>query len=252
MANTFSVIILSIVITLLIWLVVFTFQVMLNNAKWARRWREEVSDPLFAQFCEQQFGAYSSIDYAGNVYKNDNDLWDKYDRYLHKYHNMTKAEKIKTQLQSLATRAYNDAVIRRSVGLKALQVQNKDGETEYTYVLLDMDNIVLRGNELKHYVKNGVYRYTIGRENRELFIDLFTKISQMESSQYESKNTHSYTQEKESHPKRRTYDILLNTIKQREEQLRMGKYNDNDKQSLENELRNAKSRLRRMKDRYGF
>ena len=54
------------------------------------------------------------------------------------------------------------------------------------------------------------------------------------------------------HPKGETYDTILSTIKQREEQLRAMSPNDKDYDSLRNDLESAKSGAARMKNKYKF
>lgn len=125
------------------------------------------------------------------------------------------------------------------------------GIIEFHYTFEDGRTIKLRGKNIQF----GDITYTLGVSTRSKFVSLANEMTRKATSRptNQSKYTsQSGSTKSNSHPKSNLYNTLKLTIKQREEQLSKLTKNDPNRVSLENELENAKNKVKEMKVKYHF
>jgi hypothetical protein len=127
-----------------------------------------------------------------------------------------------------------------------------NGETAFHYTFENGKIIKIQGNSI-HW--NNIV-YTIGTITKTKFIKLANEMIRKKTtrpSNQSNTNTNrtNYTKT-DVHPRGNLYNTLKLTIKQREEQLSKLSKNDPSRTALENELENAKNKVKEMKIKYQF
>lgn len=110
------------------------------------------------------------------------------------------------------------------------------------------------GNKLTYETSYGIWRYTISDFNKRSFVSLFNEIIQLKNKIYTNDNVYEsgYKDKRSDHPKWKLYNTLKDTIRKREVQLSDNTLDISDRKVLENELSNARSRFKKIKEKYKF
>lgn len=230
----------------------------LLNKKWMDRWN----------YTDRGYGSIF-IDFYYNTYKkyreNDDDilkkwkydwtLWNEFDKYItrkkeREINRENQERKINKILSDISYDWYknNDEGKVKTIGYTTITFKyTMDDGTKYTF----------RNNILIVETYESKVTWTLGLLYKSNFIKLFNRIvddinkgrsKSKRSSSSSYKNTGS--SKSSNHPKKGLYDSLMNTILQREQQLKNMKKNDPNRISMENELKVAKNKAENIKTKY--
>jgi hypothetical protein len=223
--------------------------------RWDKKWKEVDKDDFksfFKDVYQKSIYDFELSDIRKEL-RGNFDIWKKYDEWDSK-------RKAEQERRKLIEKEINDIYERLISDFTKNpwrdKITIKTGPLIIEYKFDNGDELKLDGNKLG-YLK---WTYTISREFVNLFLTLLNKLIEMSRSRYNSNDGyHKYntdrnkkTNKSTGHPKEGLYNTLKQTIIQRKEQLRKLPPNHPDRKSLENELANAESKLKDMKDRYKF
>lgn len=239
---------------------------------WEENWNNFSKKDIFNEFRIYRFGYGSSLSDIKRRYKNNMDFWVQYNIYVQKQKNIkeeeVKVKKITQELNDMLSNISKDFNNSHRNGNKvSTRREGYDSHIEVTYRFDNGDIVVMEGRTLVYTNYTHKIKYTLGHHMRSTFVDLFNSIILKinDDSKY-NRNGNNYNYDyygdmdtkfnnpvsKDDHPKRSLYNTLKNTVDQRERQLKDGKYNMENKESLVNELDNAKRKLKDIKDKYNF
>ena len=245
---------------------------------WNRRWNEMYNNSLikeeFKDFYYEKFGGFRSpfgrkwsmiydtdFDEIKSRWENDLKLWEFFDQYLAKKKKKEQDQlRIKRELDKLYQDIINDYKNNKYWDKYKTHADAYGKVYKVVYTFENGKTVKLVGNELTY---NGMI-YTIGLLYKSKFVTLFNTINDDMSTSAKnrpngSRDGHGYKsyagkkkRNRYANPKRGLYETLMETIAQREEQLKNMSQNDPDRASLENELNVAKRQAEKIKEKYGF
>tara|TARA_R110000772_G_scaffold43995_1_gene101210 strand:+ start:27046 stop:27831 length:786 start_codon:yes stop_codon:yes gene_type:complete len=220
---------------------------------WNRMWDKYSTRNSFFKFRMDRFGYGSYLSDIKKKYQDDVSLWEDYDKFLEETKRReSNKNKVNSDLNVLKQRITYD-FNSNSYNDKISTTTDYYGEVKITYVFENGDTVSLCDKTLIYTTKSNVGTYTLGLFTRNEYVNLFNSIT-AELNKFSNRTSVKRPNNKPSHdhPKRSLYNTLRDTVTQREDQLRSGKYKSDNKTSLENELDNAKRKLKKIKDKYNF
>lgn len=232
--------------------------------EWDKRW-EQADRDQFLKFYSNVIKGEKSInvtnrelDKVYNDWRGDMSFWDKFDEWRKDLENkQQQKQKLKRELYDLYIRLIEDWNSSPYLD-KISSVRQSNSKVKIIYTFEDGDTLIMKDNKIKYHLRNSAKIYTVGLFYKNKFVHVLNKMmnnggNRPNKGGYKSKSKSKSTNNKySSHPKGKLYHSLLDTIIQREEQLRNMSKNDPDRKAFENELKVAKDKLENLKSKYKF
>ena len=232
------------------------------NSEWKRKWESKDTD-LFKNFYEETFpkeyrGCIISGD-LDDIYKRyfgNFDLWYKFDEWNNKRMQKEKEqEEFKKEIDKICDNLVEDCVKNRYKD----KVSTPTGD-RIEYRFENGDFLIMENNTITFKDKTHTTKITVGLFYKIKFRSVFSSIvdqinkgqTKQRPSGYRPNKSNTSSSSYSSHPRAGLYDTLKDTIKNREEQLSKMSKTDPERVGLENELNNAKNRVKEMNTKYKF
>lgn len=239
-----------------------------RNREWDSKWSNiDIDDfkSFYEKFHKNYFYSREMEGLARADWDNNIDIFGEFEKYL-------KVEKEKKDKEKRILNDINNLYDSISNDFYKNPYIDKFSNNPVTFKFENGDIFELRPLEIKFtsISKGIITTYNVSWQINNRFYDLINRIipasrkrpstnsnSSSNSNRSRYNNTDPNNKEKvnnkySNHPKGKLYQTLKDTISQREAQLKSMSKNHPDRESLENELRNAKTRLEDMKIKYKF
>ncbi|CAG7579694.1 MAG: hypothetical protein SLAVMIC_00022 [uncultured marine phage] len=239
------------------------------NSKWNAMRANDYLEDKFKDFYKKMYGWNRSFIFSSDFdtikerWENDMQIWVDFTKYIKEEKKKeAEHERIKKELDDLASDIMNDYV-RNRYSDKVSTERNSYGKIKVKFRFEDGRTVTMQGDTIILESRKGTNTFTVGLLYQAKFSNVFSQLINdinAGNSKRRSKSRSSYNKGYASgkkrktydHPKRGLYETLLETIAQREDQLKgMSNYDEN-RESLQNELDNAKRQAEKIKVKYKF